>query len=72
MPSVLLAAKKYEELYPDLATLIVGSGPLEAQKALQDLAFEKLKLKNVFFLGPQPQPVLAELYTVSNVGVFPY
>merc|ERR1719394_1463203 len=37
---------------------------------LTDLA-EKLKLKNTFFLGPRGQDILAEIYTVSDLGVFP-
>ena len=31
----------------------------------------KLGLKNTYFVGPKPQPVLADLYSVSDVGVFP-
>lgn len=29
------------------------------------------KIFDSYFLGPQPQPVLAELYTIASVGVFP-
>merc|ERR1719399_59174 len=35
-----------------------------------DLAVE-LQLQDVYFVGPKPQPVLAELYSVASVGVFP-
>lgn len=53
-----------------MVTIIAGSGPLEAQKLYMDMA-ESLGLSGVYFIGPQPQPVLAELYTVADVGVFP-
>ncbi len=69
--SLLYAAKEYEKTLPRTATLIVGTGPLDSQKELQDLAFEELNLQHTFFLGPQPQDVLADLYTIASVGVFP-
>ena len=69
VPALLYAAQKYEKSLPKTATLIVGGGPTETQKELQDLAFEELKLQNTFFLGPQPQPVLAKLYTIASIGI---
>jgi glycosyltransferase involved in cell wall biosynthesis len=54
-----------------VATLIVGSGPLEDQKRMQDFAFEELGLRHVFFLGPRQQDDLAVLYNVADVGCFP-
>merc|ERR1712217_599402 len=47
-----------------------GTGPAEEMKKLTDLA-TKLGLKNTYFLGPRGQDILAEIYTVSNLGVFP-
>ena len=69
IPALLYAAQKYEKSLPNTATLIVGTGPTEAQKELQDMAFEQLKLQSTFFLGPQSQPTLAKLYTIASVGV---
>ncbi len=68
---LLYAAKEYEKTLPGTATIIVGTGPPDSQKELQDLAFDELNLQHTFFLGPQPQPVLANLYTIASVGVFP-
>merc|ERR1719251_334640 len=39
-------------------------------KKLADLC-KKLELKNTFLLGARGQDVLAEIYTVSNLGCFP-
>lgn len=72
VPALLKAAKSYEAAFDGkVATVIVGTGPLDAQKKLQDLAFEELGLQHTYFLGPQPQPILAKLYTIASVGVFP-
>lgn len=71
IPALLYAANSFEKALPKTALVIVGTGPLEAQKELQDLAYDTLDLKKCYFLGPQPQPVLAELYTIASVGVFP-
>jgi len=70
LDAVLYAAKKYEETLPDVATMIVGSGPAEAITLYEGLA-EKLGLKRTFFLGPKGQDVLAELFSASEVGMFP-
>jgi len=75
LDGLLRAAALYEKTFADkgkkVATVIVGSGPPEAIKLYQDLAFKELNLENCFFLGPQPQPMLAKLYSVSSIGVFP-
>merc|ERR1711972_928605 len=47
-----------------------GTGPDEELKKLTDLC-EKLGLKNTFLLGARGQDILAEIYTVSNLGCFP-
>ena len=72
IPSLLYAAKIYESKLNRIATIIVGTGPLPMQKQLQDLAYDELNLQHTYFLGPQPQPVLAKLFTISSVGAFPF
>ncbi|GBG25120.1 GDP-Man:Man3GlcNAc2-PP-Dol alpha-1,2-mannosyltransferase [Hondaea fermentalgiana] len=72
VPALLYAAKTYESDFDGkVATVIVGTGPKDAQVELQELAFGELDLQHTYFLGPQPQPELAKLYTISSVGVFP-
>merc|ERR1712232_428777 len=56
--------------FDDVITLCVGTGPDEEIKKLTDLC-EKLELKNTFLLGARGQDILAEIYTVSNLGCFP-
>merc|ERR1711994_616641 len=68
--ALLRAASQYENEFPELATLCVGTGPDEELKKLKDLCVE-LGLKNTFLLGPRSQDVLAEIYTVSQLGCFP-
>lgn len=70
LDAVLHAAAEYEKKFPDVATLIVGSGPKEAVAEYEGLA-KKLGLQKTFFLGPKGQPVLAELFSMSEVGLFP-
>merc|ERR1719299_69994 len=50
--------------------MVVGSGPPEAVEMYEGLA-RSLELKRTFFLGPKGQDVLAELFSASEVGVFP-
>merc|ERR1712014_260855 len=45
-------------------------GPEEEIQKLKDLC-EELGLKNTFLLGARSQDVLAEIYTVSELGIFP-
>jgi glycosyltransferase involved in cell wall biosynthesis len=72
LDALLKAAAEYEQdpSMAKVATVIVGSGPLDAQKLYQGLA-KDLNLQRVFFVGPRPQPVLAQLYSVASVCVFP-
>lgn len=70
LDAVLHAAAEYEKQHPDVATLIVGSGPKEAIAEYEGLA-KKLGLKKTFFLGPKGQDVLADLLSMSEVGLFP-
>ncbi len=71
---LLRAASDYEATAEKaglrVATVIAGSGPVEDQRLYQDLAVE-LGLTGSYFIGPQPQPELARLYNVADVGVFP-
>merc|ERR1712061_344483 len=53
-----------------MGTLCVGTGPEEELNKLKALC-EELSLKNTFLLGARGQDVLAEIYTVSNLGCFP-
>merc|ERR1712060_716068 len=68
--ALLNAAAQYEKEFPELATLCVGTGPEEEIQKLKDLC-EELGLKNTFLLGPRSQDILAEIYTVSELGCFP-
>jgi len=68
--ALLHAASKYEKEFPNLITFCVGTGPEEEIKKVTDLC-EKLGLQNTFCLGARGQDILAEIYTVSNLGVFP-
>merc|ERR1712232_1298516 len=56
--------------FDDVITLCVGTGPQEELDKLTALC-EKLELKNTYLLGARGQDILAEIYTVSNLGVFP-
>eukprot|EP00511_Aplanochytrium_stocchinoi_P004848 CAMPEP_0204834548 /NCGR_PEP_ID=MMETSP1346-20131115/20045_1 /ASSEMBLY_ACC=CAM_ASM_000771 /TAXON_ID=215587 /ORGANISM="Aplanochytrium stocchinoi, Strain GSBS06" /LENGTH=470 /DNA_ID=CAMNT_0051967917 /DNA_START=106 /DNA_END=1518 /DNA_ORIENTATION=+ len=71
--ALLKAAAIYEKKpgMEGTALVIVGSGPHEAQVKYQDLAYDELQLERCYFLGPKPQPILAELYSCADVGVFP-
>merc|ERR1712194_747693 len=68
--ALLHAAAQYEKTFPDVVTLCVGTGPQAESDKLVALAAE-LGLKNTFLLGARAQDVLAELYTVSDLGCFP-
>jgi len=70
MMAAVIYEKEIAERGEKVITIIAGSGPLDSQKLYMDMP-AKLGLKDLYFVGPQPQPVLADLYTVSNVGVFP-
>jgi len=68
--ALLQAAASYEKEYPDLVTLFAGGGQPDDIKVVKDYA-DKLDLKNCYFIGGRGQPVLAELYTVAEMGIFP-
>jgi len=68
--ALLQAAKLYTQEYPNCVTLLAGGGQPDDIQVVKDYA-DKLDLKNVYFIGGRPQPVLAELYTVAEVGCFP-
>lgn len=70
LDAVLYAAAEYEKRYPDVATVIVGHGPPEAVALYTGLA-KTLGLKRTFFVGPKGQDVLADLFSMSEVGMFP-
>lgn len=69
---LLRAAAIYEKSLgkEKVVTIIAGSGPLDAQKEYMDMA-KTLGLTGTYFIGPQPQPVLAKLYGAADIGVFP-
>ena len=71
LDALLVAASHYEQQHPRLATLIVGSGPLDDQMRMQKLAFDDLGLERTFFLGPRGQDELATLFRIADVGCFP-
>ena len=62
--------RSYERPQPRILTLVVGSGPHEAQVQMHDLAAE-LGLRRTYFLGPRPQDELAVLFSCADVGCFP-
>jgi len=70
LDAVLHAAAVYEKAFPDLGTVVVGSGPPEAVDRYEGLAKE-LKLERTLFVGAKGQDVLAELFSMSEVGMFP-
>lgn len=63
---LLKAASKYEK--DNILTLIVGDGELRTELENQS---KKLKLKNVKFLGNQPQSKLKEIYNIANCSCVP-
>ena len=71
---LLMAAMEYEswgsKRGKKVATLVCGTGPLEAQKEYQDMARAK-GLAHAYFLGHLTHHQLAKLYNVSDVGVIP-
>jgi len=70
LDAVLYAAAVYEHTFPDVGTVVVGSGPPEAVELYEGLA-KKLALKRTLFVGAKGQDVLAELFSMSEVGMFP-
>jgi glycosyltransferase involved in cell wall biosynthesis len=70
LDALLEAAADYERHDRKILTLVAGSGPHEAQVALQDRA-DALGLRRTYFLGPRPQDELATLFNCADVGCFP-
>ncbi len=70
LDALLRAAAVYEQDERRILTLVIGSGPAEAQQGLHALATE-LGLRRTYFLGPRPQDELALLFACADVGCFP-
>lgn len=70
LDAVLYAAAEYEAKFSDLGTLIVGTGPPEAVELYENLA-GTLGLKRTFFAGSRSQDELAEIFSWSELGMFP-
>lgn len=70
LDALLRAAAVYEQGDRRVITLVVGSGPEEAQRAMHVLATE-LGLRRTYFLGPRGQAELALLFGAADVGCFP-
>jgi glycosyltransferase involved in cell wall biosynthesis len=70
LDALLRAAARYEQDERRIITLVVGSGPAEAQHAIHALSTE-LRLRRTYFLGPRPQEELALLFGCADVGCFP-
>ena len=51
-------------------TLVIGSGPPQAQREMHELT-TALGLRRTYFLGPRPQEELAVLFGCADVGCFP-
>lgn len=64
--TLLNAASIYED--DNTLTIIAGDG--ECALELNELASE-LNLKNVIFIGNQPQDVLRNIYNIANVSIVP-
>ena len=71
LDALLHAAAIYEQRPQKIVTLIVGTGPTEDQRRLQSLAYDQLKLADVYFLGPRNQDELAVLFNAADIGCFP-
>lgn len=70
LDALLRAAAIYEQQERRIMTLVIGSGPVEAQLQMQNLAAE-LGLRRTYFLGPRAQDELAVLFNCADVGCFP-
>jgi glycosyltransferase involved in cell wall biosynthesis len=70
LDALLRAAAIYEHNETRILTLVIGSGPPEAQRAMHELSTE-LGLRRTYFLGPRPQDELALLFGCADVGCFP-
>jgi len=68
--ALLHACAALEKDFPGLATFCAGTGPDEEKDKLVNLC-NTLGLKNTLLLGARGQDILAEMYTVANLGCFP-
>ncbi len=73
LDALLRAAAVYEQSSQlgKVVTLIIGSGPDDAIAHHHRLAYEELGLGHTHFLGPQPQPEIARLNALADLGVYP-
>ncbi len=65
---LITAAKKYEEEFSNIMTLIIGHGELLNNLKKQA---EKLELKNLYFLGNLPQKELPAFYSSADLSIVP-
>ena len=70
LDALLRAAAVYEQDERRILTLVIGSGPPEAQRDMHRLTTE-LGLRRTYFLGPRGQDELATLFACADVGCFP-
>ena len=70
LDALLRAAAIYERDERRIITLVIGSGPPEAQRDMHKLSTE-LGLRRTYFLGPRAQDELAALFGCADVGCFP-
>jgi glycosyltransferase involved in cell wall biosynthesis len=70
LDALLRAAAIYEQDERQILTLVIGSGPPQAQRAMHELTTE-LGLRRAYFLGPRPQHELALLFGCADIGCFP-
>jgi len=70
--AVLRAAKLYqaalEQKGKSVATLMIGTGPLEAHKEYETLLHDLGIQDHTFLVGPHQHNVLAQLFDISDVG----
>lgn len=71
---LLCAASIYEKYFRDIKkniiTIIAGTGSPDQIELYRELA-DSLNLENTYFVGPQVHTNLAQIYNISDVGVFP-
>ena len=65
---LLNAAEKVQERMDDVVFFLAGDG--ELRDNMEKLAI-KLELENIFFLGHQPQELIADLYNVADLSIVP-
>lgn len=70
LAALLQAAVSLEKDFPNLCFLCAGGGQQKDIDVTVDY-IKTLGLKNTFLIGGRPQPVLADLYTVAELGCFP-